>query len=162
MYPNPNVSSFLVLVRLSEYVYVLTTYAHTSRHARRSGRCHQNMGHVSPRTFIPQLYLRLLWLFSRSASLFRQNRGFSQLFRFCSDLRDSGIWAYPTNSRDIQYVCGTVRVSCFLDVLRDHGRKCGKHEFVRSLLWFDSSWLGPSLLLLLFLCCNLLLLVDLL
>jgi len=27
-------------------------------------------------TFIPKLYLRLLWLFSRSASLFRQNRGF--------------------------------------------------------------------------------------
>ena len=41
---------FLVLVRLSEYFYVLATYYHTSRHARRSGGCPQNMGHVSPRT----------------------------------------------------------------------------------------------------------------
>ena len=42
-------------------------------------------------TFIPKLFLRLLWLFSRSASLFRQNSGFPQLFRFCSDLGNPGI-----------------------------------------------------------------------
>ena len=42
--------SLLVLVRLSEHFYVLTTYTHTSRHTRRAGGCHQNIGHVSPRT----------------------------------------------------------------------------------------------------------------
>ena len=47
---------------------------------------------------IPKLFLRLLWLFWRSESLFRQNRGFPQLFRFCSDLGNPGIWQIVRNS----------------------------------------------------------------
>ena len=49
-------------------------------------------------SLIPKLFLRLLWLFWRSASLCRQNRGFPQLFRFCSDLEDPGIWQIVGNS----------------------------------------------------------------
>ena len=41
--------------------------------------------------FIPKLFLRLLWFFRRTATLFRQIRTFPQLFRFCSDLGNPGI-----------------------------------------------------------------------
>ena len=37
------------------------------------------------KSFIPKLFLRLLWFFRRTAALFRQIRTFPQLFRFCSD-----------------------------------------------------------------------------
>jgi len=37
-------------------------------------------------SFIPKLFLRLLWFFRRTAALFCQIRTFPQLFRFCSDL----------------------------------------------------------------------------
>jgi len=48
-------------------------------------------GNFIVRTFIPKLLLRLLWFFRRTAALFRQIRTFPQLFRFGSDLGNSGI-----------------------------------------------------------------------
>jgi len=48
--------------------------------------------------FIPKLLLRLLWFFRRTAALFRQIRTFPQLFRFCSDLGNSGIRQIVRNS----------------------------------------------------------------
>jgi len=49
-------------------------------------------------TFITKLLLRLLWFFRRTAALFRQIRTFPQLFRFCSDLGNSGIRQIVRNS----------------------------------------------------------------
>ena len=48
---------------------------------------------------IPKLLLRLLCFFRRTAALFRQIRTFPQLFRFCSDLWNSGIRQIVRNSR---------------------------------------------------------------
>ena len=48
--------------------------------------------------FIPKLLLRLLWFFRRTSALFRQIRTFLQLFRFCSDLGNSGIRQIVRNS----------------------------------------------------------------
>ena len=42
--------------------------------------------------------LELLWFFRRTAALFRQIRTFPQLFRFCSDLGNSGIRQIVRNS----------------------------------------------------------------
>ena len=50
------------------------------------------------RTFIPKLLLRWLWFFRRTAALFRQICTFPQLFRFCSDLGNSGIRQIVRNS----------------------------------------------------------------
>ena len=49
-------------------------------------------------SFIPKLLLRLLWFFRRKAALSRQIRTFPQLFRFCSDLGNSGIRQIVRNS----------------------------------------------------------------
>jgi len=49
-------------------------------------------------TFTPKLLLRLIWFFRRTAALFRQIRTFPQLFRFCSDLGNSGIRQIVRNS----------------------------------------------------------------
>jgi len=48
--------------------------------------------------FIPKLLLRLLWSFRRTAAFFHQIRTFPQLFRFCSDLGNSGIRQIVRNS----------------------------------------------------------------
>jgi len=48
--------------------------------------------------FIPKLLLRLLWFFRRTAALFRQIFTFAQLFRFYSDLGNSGIRQFVRNS----------------------------------------------------------------
>jgi len=50
------------------------------------------------RTLIPKLLLRWVWIFRRTAALFRQIRTFPQLFRFCSDLGNSGIRQIVRNS----------------------------------------------------------------
>jgi len=49
-------------------------------------------------TFIPKLLLRLIWFFRRTAAHFRQIRTFLQIFRFCSDLGNSGIRQIVRNS----------------------------------------------------------------
>ena len=54
---------------------------------------------VRPHLFvIPKLFLRLIWFFRRTVTLFRQIRTFPQLFRFCSDLGNSGIRQIVRNS----------------------------------------------------------------
>jgi len=47
---------------------------------------------------IPKLFLRLLWLFRRTAALFRQIRTFPRLCRFGSDLGNHGIRQIVRNS----------------------------------------------------------------
>ena len=48
--------------------------------------------------FIPKLILRLPWFFRRTEPLFSKIRTFPQLFRFCSDLGNSGIRQIVRNS----------------------------------------------------------------
>ena len=48
--------------------------------------------------FIPKLLLRVLWFFQQTVALVRQIRTFPQLFRFCSDLGNFGIWQIVKNS----------------------------------------------------------------
>ena len=48
--------------------------------------------------FIQNSLLRLLWIFRRTGTLFRQIRKFPQLFRYCSDLGNSGIRQIVRNS----------------------------------------------------------------
>ena len=47
---------------------------------------------------IPKLLLRVRWFFRRTEALFCQIRTLPQLFRFCSDLGNSGIRQIVTNS----------------------------------------------------------------
>ena len=58
---------------------------------------HSSQLSIDPR-FIPKLLLRLLRFFRRTAALSRQIRTFPQLFRFCSDLGNSGIRQNVRNS----------------------------------------------------------------
>jgi len=81
--------------------------------------------------FIPKLLLRLLWFFRRTAALFRQIRTFPQLFRFCSDLGNSGIWVYLTNRE----ICNTYVERCglFLHVQKEEcvlviRARCVQHQ----------------------------------
>ena len=54
---------------------------------------------LSVNSFIPKLLLRWLWFFRQTAALSRQIRTFPQLFRFYSDLGDSGIRQIVRNSK---------------------------------------------------------------
>ena len=86
------------------------SHAHTHAHTHTQGQAHahkhiQTHAHkthtrsthfpytkpVMLDTFIPKLFLTLLWFFRRTAALFRQIRTFPQLFPFCSDLGNPGI-----------------------------------------------------------------------
>jgi len=72
-------------------------HVYTSKKDRDFVEYHKGLSFVGnvTRGFIPK---HLTWFFRQTAALFRQIRMFPQLFRFCSDLWNSGIRQIVRNS----------------------------------------------------------------